>query len=148
MIGALCAVLALRAPSLEVSMVATEQMAPTLRPGQRVLIEDWSQDPGPRDTPRRGDVLVLRVPGISSSTAFKRLIGRPGDVVVVSDGREIAVPDDCYFMLGDNRLSSFGTHEGWFVPTSEVVGRVVLSYWPPASLGGIAHPPTTERLSR
>jgi signal peptidase I len=84
-----------------------------------------------------GDVVVIRTPGAPEGHYLKRLIGGPGDVVLVSDGRAIPVPDGHYFALADNRLGSFDSHQGWFVAADDLVGRVVVSYWPPAAAGPV-----------
>ncbi|MGG5258520.1 signal peptidase I [Phycicoccus avicenniae] len=62
---------------------------------------------------------------------------------------EITVPQDNYLVLGDHRSQSAdsvigcrGATEGGecarFVPRERVIGPVVLRFWPPGDLGGIA----------
>jgi signal peptidase I len=112
-------------------------MAPSLLPGQHVLVQrlDSAADAG------RGDVVVIRAPGAPGTLYMKRLIGGPGDVVLVSDGRAVKAPEGHYFALSDNRVGSFDSHQGWFVAADDLVGRVMVSYWPPAAAGPIvAHP--------
>jgi signal peptidase I len=51
------------------------------------------------------------------------------------DGTPLVVPDDSYFVLGDNRPESLDSHFGWFVPVQDLIGRAWLRYWPPTELG-------------
>jgi signal peptidase I len=113
--------------------------------------------------PQRGDVAVFRAPPQPDADYIKRIIGLPGESVLVRGGRvfingrpleesyidflasydfppngqPIVVPDGNYFVLGDNRPESFDSHLGWFVPVDNLIGRAWLRYWPPTELGVI-----------
>jgi signal peptidase I len=50
-----------------------------------------------------------------------------------------AVPENEYFVLGDNRNSSRDSSEGWFVPRENIVGRAWFTYWPPNEWGRVIH---------
>jgi signal peptidase I len=112
--------------------------------------------------PQRGDIAVLKSPDADQNVdLIKRIIGLPGDHVLVDHGRvfingqtlderyirfgasytypadrqPIVVPDGQYFVLGDNRSNSRDSHFGWFVPADNLIGRAFVSYWPPAAWG-------------
>jgi signal peptidase I len=123
--------------------------------------------------PRRGDVAVFRSPVERNKSYVKRIIGLPGEEVLVKDGdvfvnglpldepyvrfpapdtytyprrgRPLRVPDGKYFVLGDNRPESADSRSGWLVPAENLVGRAWLSYWPPTTWGPLPREVVRER---
>jgi signal peptidase I len=100
--------------------------------------------------PGRGDVIVFQSP-VEDTEFVKRVVGLPGETVTVADGSVSingepisepyavgkttcadtctwTVPDDAYFVLGDNRAASLDSRGGWFVPLNNVAGQKLLSY--------------------
>jgi signal peptidase I len=93
--------------------------------------------------------------GDGGTTFVKRLIGLPGEVVserdghVYIDGRRLDEPyvspqlrdtrtqtwpriePGHYFFMGDDRIFSCDSREWGTVPRSNLIGRVILTYWPP-----------------
>jgi signal peptidase I len=59
---------------------------------------------------------------------------------LTEDG-ELIVPEDHYFVLGDNRDDSFDSRYWGFVPAENVVGRPLLIYW------SIEQPEDNEEIS-
>lgn len=92
--GALALMLVCRVALADWMEVPTGSMEPTLRVGDRILVNKLAY--GPRlpftnaalklGQPERGDVVVFRYPLEVSTLYVKRLIGEPGDVVTYNYG--------------------------------------------------------------
>jgi signal peptidase I len=107
----------------------------------------------------RGDTVVFQFPGDLSKSYIKRVIGMPGDRVVVDHGKvivngqplpepyvpqemrdensypEIKVDPDCYYVLGDHRNSSNDSRSWGTVKRGYIYGKAVFVYWPLDRLG-------------
>ncbi len=105
---------------------------------------------------QRGQVVVFyRTPARDEDALIKRVIGLPGDTIEFSTGQvlingkvldepylhdvltncsivcgPLTLGPDQYFMLGDNRLNSLDSRSFGPIPSDQIVGRVVLRYWP------------------
>lgn len=120
--------------------------------------------------PKQGDVIVFKAPDNPEKDYIKRVIGVPGDTVMVKDGdvyvngkilnenaylkpdvrtyagsflkenSVVTVPPDTYFALGDNRSGSSDSREWGFVPFGSIVGKSMLIYWPLDKMGMIKNP--------
>lgn len=111
------------------------------------------------DDPKRGDVIVFRYPRDHSKFFIKRVIGLPGETVVI-DGQSVTIineanpegltltepyaaigakdnqtrqtlGDEEYFVLGDNRDHSSDSRVWGVLHRDEIVGRAFLRLFPP-----------------
>ncbi|MCR4962720.1 MAG: signal peptidase I [Firmicutes bacterium] len=140
-------------------VVPSSSMYPTIEEQDRIVLNKLAYV-GDR-APQRGDIVVFKAPEELDSPydLVKRVIGLPGEMLEVKDGAvyidgealqegyvfeapgyaygPVTVPENCYFMMGDNRNHSLDSHywEEPFVPEQEIKGKVVLRYWPFSSFG-------------
>ena len=117
--------------------------------------------------PQRGDVVVFRAPMQPDKDFIKRVIGLPGDTILVKngqvyvngelldesyihfpatytypfDGQPKVVPDGNYFVLGDNRPNSSDSREWDALPLDRIIGKAWVSYWP-IERWGVIHSPS------
>lgn len=114
--------------------------------------------------PKRGEIVVFETSATAeacgeSGTFVKRIVGLPGEVVstrrgvVHVDGEKLdepyiqtalrddntktwrPIPEDHYFVMGDNRAASCDSRIWGTVPRDDLIGPVFLTYWPPNRLG-------------
>lgn len=134
---------------LEVLVVASGSMRPTLEPGDRVLAETASL---PGRAPERGELIVRRAAG--DGAVIRRVVGLPGEIVEVRagvvhvDGQPLSepyatagggdaapthLPSDRYWLVGDHRSASDPDGgPGQVVAGHQLIGRAVIVLWPPA----------------
>ncbi|PSP19051.1 MAG: signal peptidase I [Cyanobacteria bacterium QS_8_64_29] len=161
---ALLLALAIRTFIAEPRYIPSDSMAPTLEAQDRLVVEKVSYYLHP---PQQGDILVFELPqplqaqGYAQHQAFiKRVVGEPGQVVAVRDGRvwidgqplaegyaadepsyelgPVRVPPGKLFVMGDNRDNSNDSHVWGFLPVENAIGRAVFRFWPPKRLGPVA----------
>ena len=110
--------------------------------------------------PKRFDIIIFHYPDDESQLFIKRLIGLPGETVEIRDGKVYIdgsetplddsfvpetplgdfgpyhVPENCYFMMGDNRQQSMDSRywENTYVRFDQIVGKAIVRYFPSIKL--------------
>lgn len=157
--------------------IPSESMENTIMTGDRIIGNRLAYKFG---DPKRYDIIIFKYPDNEKQLFIKRLIGLPGETVVISDGKVyiispdtvttntsddalmedpymlgdcillddsfcpetpigggsydgvFRVPEEGYFMLGDNRNHSkdsrFWTNK--YVTRKQILGKAVFRYWP------------------
>lgn len=135
------------------AQVPTGSMVNTIQEGDRIFTFRLSYL---FDDPQRGDIIVFRYPDNEKERFTKRVIGLPGERVEIRDGKvyingsetpldepyvngtptgnfgPYEVPEDCYFMLGDNRNDSLDARywQNTYLHKDKILGKVIFSYYP------------------
>ena len=145
--------------------VKGQSMEPNFETGDYLIVDELSYR---LRTPERGEVVVFKYPNDTSQRYIKRIIGLPGETVVIENGKveilnqegnkvlnesnylpsniltlgdfRITLGEDEYFVLGDNRFSSSDSRRWGTLPRNDIIGRVFLRAWPFASLAKIKIP--------
>lgn len=153
-------------------LVEGSSMEPSLHHGQRLMVEKVSYK---FREPQRGEVVIFKYPGDRRRKFIKRVIGVPGDEILIKNGYlhingvrleedyingptygtysapsygPVLVPEDHYFVLGDNRRNSDDSRypDVGFVPKKDFVGKALFIYWPLTQIGLPHRPPIFERV--
>jgi signal peptidase I len=111
-------------------------------------------------SPRRGEVVVFQTPPATEAACgrggvfVKRIVGLPGETISERSGRIFVngqplsepyvdprdrdsetrtfprVPTDSYLLMGDNRSHSCDSRTWGAVPRANLIGPVLVRYWP------------------
>ena len=127
-------------------------MLPNIEDGEWIMVNKASYF---FPDPKRGEVTVFKPhEELHSRYPFiKRIIGLPGETVEVKHGQVFIngialeeeytrepprytvppkkIPENEYFVLGDNRNNSNDSHIGWTVHRESITGKAWFVYWPP-----------------
>ncbi len=181
--------LLIRWPIGEPFKIPSGSMMPTLQDGDRIFVnkfvygvrypfngfripftstDTWYTENRLLDgsDPQRWDIVVFKSiePGVKMHTLVKRIVGLPGERVLIRDGSIIVngekiappeglehldytipfgvdygivpedefthIPEDHYFLLGDNSGHSRDGRYWGFVPNHHILGRVSSIWWP------------------
>ncbi|MGI6020265.1 MAG: signal peptidase I [Lachnospiraceae bacterium] len=144
------------------AQIPSESMVSTVMKNDRVFGNRLSYI---NKDPERFDIVIFKYPDNEKQLFIKRIIGLPGETVHIRDGKVyindseeplddsfinepqepeydntelvFEVPDDSYFMMGDNRNHSNDSRywKNHYVKRDKILGKAVLRYWPLTRLG-------------
>lgn len=131
--------------------VPSGSMEDTIIPKDRIIAFRWAYL---FDEPQRGDIIIFKFPDNEKQKFVKRIIGLPNETVEIKNGdvyidnilleenylKEsvnnqnliFTVPEDAYFVMGDNRNGSIDSRywNNKFVYKDKILGKVILKYFP------------------
>lgn len=135
------------------AQVPTGSMESTIMTDSRIIINRLAYL---SDNPMRGDIVAFQCPDEAPDAIpfLKRIIGLPGETIegkngyvyingellledyiedtLAEDFGPYTIPDNCYFMMGDNRNNSWDSRywSNKFVDRSAIVGKAAFEYFP------------------
>ena len=145
--------------TIQISVIHGSSMEPQLQDGQRLIVNKVVYNFHP---PERGDIIVFHLTSSPDTAPYiKRIIGLPGETVEIKqgtvyiheDGKVLPldepyietpainpfegdpIPNEEYFVLGDNRNNSDDSRKRWTVLHKNIIGKAWLSIWPPQKWG-------------
>lgn len=138
-------------------IVSGASMDPTFKDKQYLIVDELSYH---LNDPLRGDVAIFKYPRNPKQYFIKRVIGLPGETVIVNgqgqvfikdidgnitmtlnepyvehmkdDSVELKLGQNEYFMMGDNRSGSFDSRSWGAVDRELIVGKAFLRLFPVA----------------
>lgn len=121
-------------------------------------------------SPKRGDIVVFEYPNDPKKDYIKRVIGLPGEKLRINggyvsingkkieepylkpneqtycnsekcnEGKEVVVPPNNLFVMGDNRGNSSDSREWGLLPFDNIIGQAWLLYFPLDKIGPVLSP--------
>lgn len=148
------------------NQVKGESMMPTFQNGNYIFT---SKVTFKMRNPQRGDVVVFHSPGNAEIEFIKRIIGLPGDTVMLEDqevyvngvklqepyisektlplpngyaleATPMSIPEGYYFVMGDNRTHSSDSRDFGPIKYESMIGQVFYRYFPADKMGRITNP--------
>jgi signal peptidase I len=143
-------------------IVEGASMDPTFETGDYLIVDELTYH---FRAPERGSVLIFKYPRDPRKSFIKRVVGLPGETVDIregvvtitnnaypnglvldepyvtfkkSDNANYNLGQNEYFVLGDNRLGSADSRIWGPVPESNIIGRPIIRFLPPAFFPGDA----------
>ena len=163
---AVAAVFVVRTYLVQPFLVSGTSMVPTFQNGDYLLTDELTYH---FRAPERGEVVVFHDPQDWSTYFIKRVIGLPGERVVVKNDQvtifnganptglaldgyylpsgtvtsgsvDVTLSSSSYFMMGDNRPYSYDSRSWGQLPSKNIVGLVRFRLWPVNELQAFAAP--------
>lgn len=153
---ALILALIIRTFVVQAFKIPSGSMIPTLQIGDHILVNKFIYR---FTDIERGDIIVFKFPKDESRDFIKRVIGIPGDKIEIRDKKvyindkeldepyaiheeqggasyhprdsfgPIIIPENKYFMMGDNRENSMDSRFWGFLDKNKIKGKAFIIYW-------------------
>lgn len=137
-------------------------MQPILQDQERVIILKLALTKNHID---RFDIIIFSIPEPIHKQLIKRVIGLPNEQIEIRAGeiyinnrvlkqtvspastitragsismKPIRIPENHYFVIGDNPSMSQDSREFGLIPKTNIIGKAILRYWPFSRFGKIS----------
>lgn len=160
-VWAVAVALAIRTFLIAPFKIPSGSMRPTLIEGDRILVNKFLYR---FREPQRGEIVVFRYPDDRKRPFIKRVAALGGETVELRDGELLIngapttlspslettrylnrgsygqqgsieeVPEEAFYVLGDNSSFSHDSRFWGFVPRSLLIGRAICIFWPPSRI--------------
>ena len=138
---------------VSITQVVGNSMSPTLKNGEILLLNKAKYRFA---NVRRGDIISLNY--ADTKYLIKRVIGLPGETVSIKNSKVyingelynepyipkdlvygafelkslgyLTIPDNMYFVLGDNRADSLDSREIGLISKDKINGKIFMRFWP------------------
>ncbi|PIP24148.1 MAG: signal peptidase I [Candidatus Nealsonbacteria bacterium CG02_land_8_20_14_3_00_37_10] len=146
--------------------VKGQSMEPNFSDGDYLIVDEITYR---FRAPERGEVVVFKYPDDPSQRYIKRIIGLPGEIIEIEQGKvviynnegegiildesnylsssastsgdlRITLNGNEYFVLGDNRAASADSRRWGPLPLENIIGRALIRAWPVVALAKIETP--------
>lgn len=147
---AVATVFVIRSFIVQPFLVSGASMEPNFSSGNYLLVDEITYQ---FQDPKRGEVIVFRYPHNPSISFIKRIIGLPGEQIIIKDSQvkingfvleedylpkglktvgdlDIKLGKDEYLVLGDNRYQSFDSRNWGAISRKDIIGLVRLRVLP------------------
>lgn len=139
---------------LRIVGVQGTSMVSTLQDQDRLILSSMFYQP------QKGDIVVVSLPDLFTEPIIKRVIATEGDVINITDEGEVmlngerldepythdptnkksldypmTVPQDCVFIMGDNRNNSTDSRNFGCVNQKNIMGHAVFRIFPVNNIG-------------
>ncbi|HEY4498166.1 MAG TPA: signal peptidase I [Candidatus Paceibacterota bacterium] len=134
-------------------LVQGASMEPNFESGDYLLVDEVTYR---FREPERGEVIVFRNPANENEFYIKRVVGLPGETVIIQDGQVtidgepikegylsdgqnlkgeyiFKLAEGEHFVMGDNRAQSFDSRSWGPLDEDLIIGIVRLRFWPPTT---------------
>ena len=145
----------------EARLIPSESMLPTLKIGDRLIVDKLFYEINGSKDIQRGDILVFDPPPAAKSRNdipfIKRVIGLPGETISMKKGtvyingeplnepyisekpvgsfNPFVIPDGTIFLMGDNRNNSNDSRFWGPLPLRNIIGVAEFRYYPLNDMG-------------
>ena len=135
--------------------IPSGSMEPTLQIGDKIIVNKIVYR---FQEPKRGDIMVFKYPLDPARDYIKRVIGLPGEKLEIKDSviyindqpieeeylpsnsnsanfGPVNIPENAYFMMGDNRNNSQDSRVWGTLPNNYIIGKALAVFWPVNRIG-------------